>query len=134
MKKCCLALLLAGLLLAGCSGTPTESTAETAAETAAETMAEITAETAETEISYDPGIEAIDCGGQDFTILSRNPESSNYCYPYHEFLAEEITGEAINDAISERNARIADKYNLALVFPEVDYNNTDSGQKHHYGR
>ncbi|MBQ3176243.1 MAG: hypothetical protein IJB52_00320 [Clostridia bacterium] len=110
MKKRCLALLFAGVLLSGCGGTQTDIPAETTADTAAEVV--------ETEISYDPMIEAVDCGGRDYTILSRYSDGSNYCYPYHEFLAEEANGEAINDAIFERNAFIEEKYNLVLSLPE----------------
>ena len=112
MKKQWIAiLLLAGLLLTGCGG---------AADTTTETSADTAVETAETEISYDPMIEAVDCGGRDYTILSRYSDGSNYCYPYHEFLAEEANGEAINDALFERNALIEEKYNLVLVLPEEE--------------
>ena len=111
MKKRMIALLLlAGLLLAGCGGTTTETTAETGTETAAAVE--------ETEVSLDPMIEAIDCGGRTYTILSRLSDGSNYCYPYHEYLAEEATGEAINDAIFQRNTFLEEKYNLVFSMPE----------------
>lgn len=111
MKKRMIALLLlAGLLLAGCGGPTTETTAETGTETAAAVE--------ETEVSLDPMIEAIDCGGRTYTILSRLSDGSNYCYPYHEYLAEEATGEAINDAIFQRNTFLEEKYNLVFSMPE----------------
>ena len=110
MKKRYFALLLVGLLLSGCGGTQTDIPAETTADTAAEVV--------ETEISYDPMIEAVDCGGRDYTILSRLCDGTDYRYPYHEFLAEEATGEAINDAIFERNIFIEEKYNLNFSMPE----------------
>lgn len=111
MKKRMIALLLlAGLLLAGCGGATVETTAETGTETAAAVE--------ETEVSLDPMIEAIDCGGRTYTILSRLSDGSNYCYPYHEYLAEEATGEAINDAIFQRNTFLEEKYNLVFSMPE----------------
>lgn len=111
MKKRMIALLLlAGLLLVGCGGPTTETTAETGTETAAAVE--------ETEVSLDPMIEAIDCGGRTYTILSRLSDGSNYCYPYHEYLAEEATGEAINDAIFQRNTFLEEKYNLVFSMPE----------------
>ncbi len=121
MKKRYLALLLLGLLLSGCGGTQTDIPAETTADTAAEVV--------ETEISYDPMIEAVDCGGRDYTILSRLCDGTNYCYPYREFLAEESTGEAINDAVFARNTFLEEKYNFVLNAPEDAANDVEGTAK-----
>lgn len=122
MKKLtfCIALLLLAQTLAGC-GTADVETDET------ESVSPDVVESEEIEVSLDPMLEAIDCEGDTFTILSRLCDGSTYLYPYHEFLAEEATGEAINDAIFQRNSVIADKYNLVLSTPE--HNDVDAVAK-----
>lgn len=113
MKRtiCCLLALLLSMTMVSCGESDTNGETTTVAEESE------TIET-ETEEDIDPHLEAVDCEGRTFTILSRLSDGSNYCYPYHEFLAEEATGEAINDAIFQRNSVIADKYNLVLETPE----------------
>lgn len=48
-----------------------------------------------------------DYGGADFTILYRNEWE-------YEFLAEELTGEAINDAIYNRNHTVEERFDVTL--------------------
>lgn len=35
----------------------------------------------------DPGIEAVDCGGREYTLLAR-VNGDSFCFPYAEFFAE----------------------------------------------
>ncbi|MBQ7719248.1 MAG: hypothetical protein IJT56_01580 [Clostridia bacterium] len=73
--------------------------------TAAPDTAEAATEPEETDpLSYLPDK---DFGGRTFTILTRN--SMEY-----EFLAEEQTGDIINDAVYERNHAIEDRYNVKI--------------------
>jgi len=70
-------------------------------------------------LDNDPHIEAVDCGGDTFTVLSRKV-GSNYCYPYWEFFAEGETGDTVNDAVYQRNRYIEEKYNLKLQLSVED--------------
>lgn len=85
--KSILALLLAALMLASCgSGTETETTG-------ADTSSSADTETEEVTETAEPfGVEKADFGGVDVNILLAGNWS------FDDFIAEELTGEAINDA------------------------------------
>ena len=74
---------------------------------------------AETEIPG-PDIAPIDGGGRDFTFLGRLGDGSDYAFPNHEILAEEQTGDTMNDAVYKRNLFIEEKYNINIVALEED--------------
>ena len=102
--------LLAALLLASCGqAAGEETTADTAADTAAIEETE-----PETEDPYLDTVEAEDFGGRAFTMLLRD-EGSEVSWSIFDAVAEEATGEAINDAIYNRNLSIAEKYNVEIV-------------------
>lgn len=61
----------------------------------------------------DPKLNAIDGGGREFVVLCRSAEGYTFAHP--EILAEEISGERVNDAIFERNNEISEKYNVIIV-------------------
>ena len=67
----------------------------------------------------DPGIEAVDCGGREYTLLAR-VNGDSFCFPYAEFFAEEETGDQLNDAVYKRNNYIEEKYNLKLNIETVE--------------
>jgi len=62
-----------------------------------------------------PDIAAIDGGGRDFTFIGRLADGSDFCFPNHEILAEEQTGDTMNDAVYKRNLFIEEKYNINIV-------------------
>ena len=71
-----------------------------------------------TEPSIDPGIEAVDLGGREYTILNR--QHGEYVFPYAEFKAEEENGDLVNDGVYKRNLAIEDKYKVKLVSIETE--------------
>ena len=110
MKKC-LILLLAALLLSSC-GQAAEDTA--ANEPAADTDPVLQETVAETEDPYLDTVEAEDFGGRIFNLLLRD-EGSEVSWSIFDAVAEEATGEAINDAIYNRNLSIGEKYNVEIL-------------------
>ncbi|MCR4904801.1 MAG: hypothetical protein K6A33_01885 [Clostridiales bacterium] len=134
MFKKTIALLLSVILLlpllTACSGAtenavdegtpvPTDSTAVTSAENAAVEEEE--------ELTYvTDDLPEKDYNGFAFNIYTRSNTT------HYAFLTEEMNGEILNDAIFERNTRIADRFNV--VFAEEEYsdevmaqNNVQSG-------
>ena len=112
MKKsflCLLALLIVSGSCPSCSdsGGKDPQTADT---TGGETENAVE-ETAETEFRYADRIEAVDYNGWTVT-LANDPPSSEY---FSMFTVEELTGDAFNDSIYERNSRIMDKFNVKIT-------------------
>lgn len=100
------ALLCALLMLTGCSGTSEISETET--QDTETVPSETTPETA------DPYAElrSVDAGGQTINMLLR--EEFTY-----EFIADEETGEAINDTVYARNLATEELLNVSLTFKPV---------------
>ena len=110
MKKYITLLLLAAMLLASCG--QAGETETTAAPVDGETTA---AETEpETEDPYRDTVEAEDFGGRVFNLLLRD-EGSEISWSIFDAVAEEATGEGINDAIYNRNLTINEKYNVEIT-------------------
>ncbi|MBR4895541.1 MAG: hypothetical protein IKZ41_03865 [Clostridia bacterium] len=133
MKKRVLTLLLAALFLLGALGSCSQQTENAADEgvtadaanpsPTAEDPAQI--EEDEPEIVSDDLPER-DYGGFSFNIYTRSNTT------HYAFLTEELNGEVLNDAIYERNLKIAERFNV--VFTETEYsdeamaqNNVQSG-------
>lgn len=124
-KKSVLALLLAALLvLSGCGNgaDPTETDTGTNTDTTTETVAQ----TEETKLTAD--LPEKDFGGFTFRFLTKGQ------YDIHwrsiDAVAEEMNGEAINDAVFNRNSAIAERFNV--TFEEqfsTDWNPTPVAQK-----
>lgn len=57
-----------------------------------------------------PNLEAVDCGGADFRILTRVTDS--YLRRTDDVTAEEMVGNILNDSIFERNRTVQEKYNI----------------------
>lgn len=64
---------------------------------------------------YAPDLPAKDYDGYSFRIVSRNDDMHSYPVHTRDLYAEEYTGDALNDAVFERNASLADKYNVEVV-------------------
>ena len=102
-------LLLCALLLAGCgtdSADPKETagTEDTTADTTAQTKTETETEDPEAALFR---IEKESNGGKTFTILTS--DQCNY-----EFLADELTGELLNDAVYNRNLAVEELLDVKL--------------------
>lgn len=107
-----LSLILAVVLIcaAGC-GNVVSSDNQTNTDATSDT---IEPDTGKSEEIIPPDIEAVDCGGADYTILCREAGTS-YTFIYSEVFADEQNGEPMNDAVYKRNTIIEDKYNIELV-------------------
>lgn len=106
MRKQILSIILCALLLASCGNNTVETTGETDADLQAEET------TTETEGYY--GLEAQDFGGVTFTIANREKSANYNAHPNPELDAPELTGEALNDGIYNRNLKLQEKYNILL--------------------
>lgn len=91
--------------LLSCSG-DTEPPADTAPETAA-TVTEVP-DSLEARMNVQDGLPEKTFEGRTFTILGSDIHASNY-------LAEELEGEPVNDAIFERNAAISERFDVKLA-------------------
>lgn len=111
VKKRVLLLLLAALIIlsAACGGGGAAN--PPASDTTA--AADFTEETTVVEsMSYEPDLPEADYGGETFTFWLR--KGWNDFWTVADIWTEELTGEALNDAIYERNAYIEDKYNIKI--------------------
>ncbi len=104
-----LVLLMAGSSLLSCSETTsdetTAGTTTTAPTSDGETVAE---ETADPNARQDSGLGTVDYEGYNFNIFIHNAS-------YNDWNAEEITGEAINDAKYERVTTVSDNANIEIT-------------------
>ena len=106
------ALLLTSLIMVSCGESAASSPAvTTAADTGASENGGISTEPEETTVDYDPHIEAVDFGGRGFNILY----NGNQLEPNLDFAATELDGEALNDAIFERDSKLGEKYNIVIT-------------------
>lgn len=114
MKKLA-AVLLAALLLTssfvGCSETETDTNAEGTVSAADEgtVAAEEETETETTRADIPDNLPEKDYEGRTFTLLTRDGYGDK-------FQPEELTGEAVNDAIHERNTKISERYNIEMTY------------------
>ncbi len=112
-----ISLLLAALLLAACSAAPENAAGDPGQETQTAAEPDV-AETAETDPPeyVSPGK---DYGGETFTTAAidyyaqggGNWVAQDYCEAY----TNETTGEILNDAIYERNAKVSEELNVNMV-------------------
>ncbi len=110
MKKSILVLLIIALLLptvASC-GAGNETQKETTQETAVESTTQTEAETdsLEARLSVSDELPEADFGGATFSIIG----DDGFDY----ILADELTGEGVNDAIYTRNKNIEERFNILL--------------------
>jgi len=118
-KQTLAVLLLAAALLGTSCGGGTTTTAET---TGGETEAQTAAETLSPLDQTVAGLPEKDYGGYEFTIMDRNSEHT----PWHTYdvFAEGENGDAINDAVFQRNRILEELYNIKIkeegVYVPVD--------------
>ena len=118
-KKAVTLLLLSSMIassFASCSNSPVQE-GETSAASSSDTVEEVQAEPEEV---FDPytGLPAADYEGHEFNMLIRPNERW-----ISDMYAEEMTGDAITDAIFQRNAAVGDKFNVSIKCIEsTDYN------------
>ena len=58
---------------------------------------------------------ANDCGGYILRILSRETDTVDHHWEAKEIVADEETGDTINDAVYKRNAAVSEKYNIKMT-------------------
>ena len=127
MKKS-IAILLALLMMAGTLGCSSENAEEkeTAQSDTTSSVGETDAQESETEeeteASVFAGIEEKKFDGRDFNFLYRTTEE-------YQFYAEEYTGDAINDAVHDRNLLVERTFDTKIVGIPIE---GDWGQKDSY--
>lgn len=103
-----LALLI--LLSAALYSCADKTDPETDVTTVAATDAAPDESAAETAPDYDPHVEPVDWGGEEFIVVY----NGNDVEPNLDFIAEDINGATLNDAVYNRNAVIRDKHKLVF--------------------
>lgn len=109
-------LILAALLIGAAAVSCGDSSAKTdPKDTAVNTGDTNAADTAAEEENFDPfaGLPDKDYGGHDFRMLIR---------PYDRWIedmyVEEATGDAVDDAVFERNSMVSEKYNVVFSYQQ----------------
>ena len=119
-----LAMLLA-LPMTGCSEDPAAS-ADTEPTAAGETQAETEAETEETRLKPDIP-ETADYGGDEILFLHWMLEDwEPTVRASRDIFAAELTGEAINDAVYNRNVAVESSYNVQIALEKMQLAQVDS--------
>lgn len=129
MKKRLLALLLVLLMtssFAACSDATTDNPAADNSDVSTPTASdeiETEPETTEADVlaALMADVPKEDYGGHSFDMLNNE---SNFAYTL--MTAEELTGESINDAIYNRNVKVADDLNIKLTENMVPYSDVTS--------
>ena len=122
-KKTIAVLLLASMLLsmAACGGAEKETVGtDTTEDTAAQSESVV-----ETE-SVDPlaGLTVVDMGGYTFRQLIRNNDRW-----VADMVADEQTGEVVNDAIFRRRTELEERYNCAFTYQRSSNDNSEMDAK-----
>ena len=121
MKKRMCCLILAAMLLSGCAAGQNDPSTEPIEGTNADAVTE-----SETETEAEPTVamqvtstySGYDYGGYEYRILSPGPGEHFY---YHiqanlnEVYAEELNGDACNDAVYNRNLEIENRFNAVVT-------------------
>ena len=119
MKKALVLLLIASVLFSASCG----ETADPDAVDTPETMTDAEETTAEPEIM--PDLPDADYGGAEFTMCMRI--SDGYAL---DFDVKELTGDTIDDAVFNRNSKVAEQFNIKFVFVRDNDNfGLDSARK-----
>lgn len=128
-KKILISLLIAAMLtssLVGCgNGSSTETQGTTSGDTTTtETKKETTAE--ESRNAIDDGLGSVDFGGSDFIVLGAAASTNPNAYFRGFVVADDLTGEIVNDAVYNRNLTINERFNTTIGFeaPGSSYEDT----------
>ena len=119
MKKHILAMLIIALLLpaiAACGNGNGSNTEETTTDTTADTtaVAETETDSLEARAAISDGLPDADFEGRTFAIIGDDG--------FDFILADELTGEVVNDAIFARNHAVCDRFNVKLDSVVYDEN------------
>lgn len=112
MRKYITILLLTAILLSSCGQTAGEND-NNPPSNANDTVTDVQDAT-ETADPYADTVEAEDFGGRDFHFLLYGT-GAEISWSVFDVIAEEATGEGINDAIYNRNMTINEKYNIEIT-------------------
>ena len=104
-------LTTAQLSLSACSNTGSAEEQPGGTAPSANQNADAAKDPAETRI--DPGLPEKDFGGYEFRMLGKG--TSNSHWKSMDLTAEELTGDAINDAVYQRNEIVSDRYKVKFV-------------------
>lgn len=124
MKKRILTLLLAALLLSSTFTACGDSSSDDTGDAAKDTTADTTSTETEPLSDYDArqlisdDLPENDFGGQEFRVLANAPTSATYDAVSFEIIAEELNGDACNDAVYNRNIDISERFNTNIVMTE----------------
>ena len=113
-----MAILLCLLMMSSALIACAKDSGQPSATTPAAVTTAVPDETEPAETKLTSSVTPIDMGNNELSIITRAPYA--YMYPYHEILAEETTGDLLNDAIRKRNMIIEDRYNCTLVVHATD--------------
>jgi len=121
-RLCALLLSLAMVLpMAACSETTSDETEGTKAPVSAEAGAEETTEEAGEQRLPLGVAETADFGGQDIKFLVWTLSSwQNTVRDYRDIYTESLNGEGINDAVYNRNLKLAENYKVAISEEKMD--------------
>ncbi|MGN1410656.1 MAG: hypothetical protein ACI4XJ_10860, partial [Eubacteriales bacterium] len=90
-----------------------ESTGEITENIASVTETET--EEVDEKLAYAPDLPDVKYDGYSFRIVSRNDDMHSYNVHTRDLYSEGMNGDAINDAVYERNALIEEKYDIKVV-------------------
>ena len=105
-----LALMLLLTAFIACGDNSSTNVADTTTASDGET---VTDEAMETTFNYDPGLPGADYGGRTFTILTKAVATYNE-WGETSIWTEAENGEAVNDAIYQRNRAVEEAYNIVI--------------------
>ena len=127
MKRTVIALLLAAMLLGTIASCGEKSPAETTQKPTANTDTVSTETETEAETELQPDIPKLDFGGETFVCLTSGESDDNGVdWVTYDVWVESLTGDAINDAVYNRNAFLMENYNINLT--EIQSTGTTQAQ------
>ena len=126
MKRTITALLLIAMLLGTIASCGEKTTPDSTVTPTADTETEVETATEE-ETEMQPDIPALDFGGETFTCLTSGEADDNGAdWVTYDVWVESLTGDAINDAVYNRNAYLMETYNIVLA--EIQSTGTTQSQ------
>lgn len=108
-KRTAVAFLLLSLLAVGCSGEDTKTDIET---TNTGTESAVDTETVVTENALPDNLPDMDFGGATYTMYLRRDKN----YTPDDFMAEEGSGDIVEDAVYRRNLTISERFNVQFAY------------------
>ena len=124
-KHVCLLLFFAmfSASLASCGNAPAETEADTADTTAAETETVAETDSIEGRKAVSDNLPEKDFGGEKYTVIGYDMNVGYY-------MAEELNGDVVNDAIYNRNVDVAERFNVEVIFQDGgSYSDTSAAVK-----